>query len=524
MAQIAFILLSHKRPQDVVDLARGLVQAGDRVAIHYDGRAPAAEFAQLRAALGDRAGVTFAPRRLRCGWGEWSLVEATLEAARAALAAFPEASHLYMISGDCMAIKTAEYARSVLDAEDADFIESHDFFESDWIRTGLKAERLIYRHYVNERARKRLFYASLDLQKRLRLEREIPADLRVMIGSQWWCLRRATVERVLAFCAERPDIPRFFRTTWIPDETFFQTLVRHLVPAEEIRNRTLTFKLFTDYGMPATFYNDHYDLLLAQDALFARKISPEAADLRARLGALYAETGVPFRISNEGARVHRFLTQRGREGRRFAPRAWEAEASLGRDQTVHLLVCKKWHVARRLAARIREAGLMPALDYVFDEAGADLPDLGGIGRSLDKRQRHRRALVHLLFAQQGTDDLLVCLDPARLDTIRDLAASRATVRVLEVRCILDDTYLRGHAIRTGLAGAATPDEVMERLLPTVRGDIRHESDALAEAGLAEFHRVTEGADAAANALALARFLAISQADAAALLAGAPFAD
>ena len=23
---------------------------------------------------------------------------------------------------------------------------------------------------------------------------------------------------------------RFFRTTWIPDETFFQTLVRHLVP------------------------------------------------------------------------------------------------------------------------------------------------------------------------------------------------------------------------------------------------------------------------------------------------------
>ncbi len=32
--------------------------------------------------------------------------------------------------------------------------------------------------------------------------------------------------------------------------------------------------MFTDYGMPVTFYNDHYDLLLSQDYLFARKIRP----------------------------------------------------------------------------------------------------------------------------------------------------------------------------------------------------------------------------------------------------------
>ncbi len=46
--------------------------------------------------------------------------------------------------------------------------------------------------------------------------------------------------------------------------------------------------MFSDYGMPVTFYNDHYDLLLGQDYLFARKISPEATDLKARLGQLYA--------------------------------------------------------------------------------------------------------------------------------------------------------------------------------------------------------------------------------------------
>ena len=144
----------------------------------------------------------------------------------------------------------------------------------------MKEDRLIYRHYFNERVNKRLFYAALTLQRKLGLERATPAGVDIMIGSQWWCLRRSTIEKILAFCAARRDVMRFFATTWIPDETFFQTLVRHLVPRVEIDPRTLTFLMFTDYGMPATFYDDHHDLLLSQDFLFARKISPEAVELK----------------------------------------------------------------------------------------------------------------------------------------------------------------------------------------------------------------------------------------------------
>lgn len=48
-----------------------------------------------------------------------------------------------MLSGDCMAVKSAEYIHKFLDENDADFIESFDYFESDWIKTGMKEERLI---------------------------------------------------------------------------------------------------------------------------------------------------------------------------------------------------------------------------------------------------------------------------------------------------------------------------------------------------------------------------------------------
>ena len=508
MAKIAFILLCHKDPEGIIAQAERLTAAGDCMAIHFDARAKHADYARIRDALKDNLNVVFAKRRVKCGWGEWSLVAATLQAVAAAVAAFPTATHFYMLSGDCMAIKTAEFAHEFLDAEDVDYIESFDFFRSDWIKTGMREDRLIYRHIFNEREQKRLFYWSYRLQKRLGLTREIPADLQIMIGSQWWCLRRRTIEGILDLIARRRDIARFFKTTWIPDETFFQTLVRHVVPEREIRSRTLTFLMFSDYGMPVSFYNDHYDLLVRQDALFARKISAEARELRRRLGDLYAATGTRFEISNEGRNLHRFLTGRGRIGRRFARRFWETESTLGRQRELLVVICKKWHVAKRLVQRMAAELQIPAAEYLFDEAATPLPDLGGIETSLAKRNRHRRALVRMLFDYHRSDRLMICLDPAGADILRDFAADRATVRLLEIQCAFSDDYLIGHARRVGLVGAHTSGEILSRLLPTIRHDIRHESDVLHDANLPHFHVIRETAAPSENAVPLAAFLGI----------------
>ncbi len=209
MARIAYILLSHKDPDGIIAQARRLTAAGDYIAIHYDARSPREDFEKIRNALEPNPAVTFARRRVKCGWGEWSLVDASLQAIRAAVKAFPRATHFYMLSGDCMPIKTAEFAHAYLDAEDVDFIESVDFFDTDWIKTGIREERLIYRHYFNERSQKRWFYTSMNLQRRLGLARKVPADLQMMIGSQWWCLRRRTIEMVLDFCDRRRDVMRF---------------------------------------------------------------------------------------------------------------------------------------------------------------------------------------------------------------------------------------------------------------------------------------------------------------------------
>jgi len=510
MAKIAFILLCHKNPGEVIHQARRLTRVGDCMAIHFDANSPKEDYETIRNALGDMEGVVLAKKRVACGWGAWSLVQATLNAVEAAVEAFPDATHFYMLSGDCMAIKSAEYVHEFLDSHDNDFIESYDFFASDWIKTGIKEERLIYRHFFNERKQKALFYGAMELQKRLGLTRQPPEDIQMMIGSQWWCLRRPTIEAILGFLKKRPDVTRFFKTTWIPDETFFQTLVRHLVPEREIENRTLTFLMFSDYGMPVTFYDDHYDLLLSQDFLFARKISPEASKLRQRLGRLYASTGIAFQISNEGQKLYKFLTGRGRIGQRFAPRFWEKEATLGRGRELLIVTCKKWHVAKRLLEQVRQVSNTPSIEYLFDEEVTWLPDLGGIQTTLAKRARHRRALIRMLFDYFDTDRLIICMDPSNLDLMRDFSGDRSLTRILEIECVFTDDYLLGHARRVGLAGDRTPAETIRTLLPTIRNDVRYESDAIRDEEFPEFYRLREKSSVEDNSEALGAFFSISK--------------
>jgi len=509
MAKIAYILLCHKDPDAIIKQAERLTAVGDYMSIHFDASADPAHYRAIREALKSNPNVTFAAKRIRCGWGEWSLVQATLYAVEAAAEAFSRATHFYMLSGDCMAIKSAEYTHNFLDNNDADFIESFDYFESDWIKTGWTEERLIYRHWFNERTQKKLFYGMFNIQKRFGLTRKIPDDIQVQIGSQWWCLRRQTIEMLLEFSKKRRDVMRFFRTTWIPDETFFQTLVRHLIPENEIRSRTLTFLMFTDYGMPVTFYNDHYDLLLSQDYLFARKISPDAADLKRRLGLLYAAEGVRFQISNEGRSLFKFLSGRGRIGRRFSTRFWETESTLGRERELLIVVCKKWHVAKRVLERIRQTTNVPAIEYVFNEEDTPLPALGGIEKTLGKRTRHRRALMRMLFDYFETDRLIVCMDPSNIDLLEDFASDRSVTRILEIECNFSDDYLIGHAMRVGLAGEQTSQETLDRLLPTIRNDMVFESDAIRDAQFENHSRMREGSSTEDNAEELAKFLGVN---------------
>lgn len=507
MAKVAYLLLCHKNAARVLDQARILTAKGDYVAIHIDRNAGPAFFEEVQAGLADNPSAVFA-KRVKCGWGEWSLVEASLNMIEAAVSAFPEATHFFLMSGDCMPIKPAGVIHAVLDAEEVDMVEHADFFKDNWIKTGMMEDRLFYRHWFNERSRKKLFYGSLAIQRKLGLSRSVPDGIRMRIGSQWWVLRRDTIEKIRSFLKERKDVVRFFKTTWIPDETFFQTLVMHLVPRDQVMSKPPTLLMFSDYGMPVTFHSDHFDMLRAQDALFARKISGQDDVLPKRLGALFTSDDPVEEVGSSGRALYDYVRRRGRLGRRFGPRIWETGASIGRDFELTVIVCKKWHVAQRLVATLEEINF-PAHGYVFDQDDVDLPDLGNIESSREKRGRHRRAFLRLLYKARGTNRLAICLDPANIGAIQDLAQDGCNLRVLELVCELSDDWLSGHAARVGLGSSEDQGDLRTGLMATMRQNIEDEQSDIRDLDLPTHIRVFDSDDAGRLARPLAEAFGIS---------------
>lgn len=266
--RLGVILLAHAGLDRVARVARFWAEAGCPVAIHVDARAPAAAFDPLVAALADLPQVRFTPR-LRCAWGTWSLVAAMQRAAEVTLSE-SDATHVLATSGSCLPLRpVADLASYLARHPDTDFIESVNVDEVNWTKGGLSTERFSLYFPVGFKRNKWLFDRLVDLQRRVRVRREVPGGLVPHLGSQWWCLTRGTLRAILQD-PDRPALDRFFRSTWIPDESYFQTLAR--VHARRIEARSLTLSKFDHQGKPHVFYDDHLQLLKRSECFLARKI------------------------------------------------------------------------------------------------------------------------------------------------------------------------------------------------------------------------------------------------------------
>ena len=125
---------------------------------------------------------------------------------------------------------------------------------------------------------------------------------------------------------------------------------------------------------------------------------------------------------------------------------------------------------------------MPTLGYLFEEESKNLPTLGGILSNHEKKNRHRRLLLRLLFEHFQCDRMMICLDPSALDTLADLQADAAETRILEIDCLFEDQYLWDYMRRLGLIINPGDDHLNDQLLPSIRNQFDQESMALRQTG------------------------------------------
>ena len=273
---IGFVMLCHTALDRASDVARHWASRDCPVVIHVDRRVASAQYNGLVQSLADLNNVRFSGRHA-CEWGTWGIVAATQAASTIMLHDFPTVRHVYLASGSCLPLRPVEELIAYLnDRPRTNFIESVTTEEVGWTIGGLDMERFTLRFPFSWRKQRRLFDGYVRLQRRLGFRRRIPKGIVPHLGSQWWCLTRQTLSAILEN-PDRAEIDAYFSRVWIPDESYFQTMVRQV--SDSVESRSLTLSKFDFQGKPHIFYDDHLQLLRRSDCFVARKIWPHANKL-----------------------------------------------------------------------------------------------------------------------------------------------------------------------------------------------------------------------------------------------------
>jgi hypothetical protein len=202
------VVLAHNDAPQV----RRLIAALDPfpVVLHCDSRTTESVYAEMTADLPDR--VQLLPR-LATGWARWENVAAELAGYQVALDT-TDSPHIAVLTGSDYPLEsTSTIASYLVDRDGMSITPFRPLPLPKWGRSGGFA-RLRYPHWV---VGKRML--------RLPVPRRLPGDLTPAGGSQLKVLSRHHTKRVLEVRRERPDLERFWRRSWIPDETFVASVL-----------------------------------------------------------------------------------------------------------------------------------------------------------------------------------------------------------------------------------------------------------------------------------------------------------
>ena len=208
MAPPLAIILAHEDPAKVRRLMASL--DGLEILLHCDRRTPARAFTEMTRDAG--RGVRALPR-IATTLASWSLVDAELRALRVWLET-SRAEHAIVMSGSCYPlVSTSELSDELEPWSGKTRMRLNPFPYERWGPDG--GMRRVRRRFVTVRGQ----IVKLGGAPLCTFKRELLEDLRLCASSQWKIYCRSHAAALLRVLDEHPDLARFWRTTFVPDES-----------------------------------------------------------------------------------------------------------------------------------------------------------------------------------------------------------------------------------------------------------------------------------------------------------------
>lgn len=263
--KIAYLILAHAHPEQLGRLVRQLDDGQARFFIHVDAKTDHTTFAAMQAAAPQAVWAA----RQRCRWGGFSLVAASLQLIELALA--DDCDWLILLSAQDYPLKSNAHIAATL--SQSPFV-AHLDVQADF------DVRYRWQSWYPERLSGTFMGKMLQKIQRQAARwgwhRPLPPGLNAIhAGSQWWMLSRPAARAMLTWQEQHPHISAFFKTTQVPDEMFFQTVLGHCFPPERLGSALRLIEWEAGSWSPRQFTAADAPRLYASTALFARKFAPD---------------------------------------------------------------------------------------------------------------------------------------------------------------------------------------------------------------------------------------------------------
>ncbi len=282
--KIAYILLAHRIPEQLIRLVNRLNTANAHFFIHVDKRTEDAIFEQM-CALAHLPNVQFLNRHV-CNWSGFGHVAATIEGMQAIVNSAIKYDYVSLLTGQDYPIRSNDQIEFTLaSAGGHSFVNYLSFPVAGWRAGGYEryqqwhfwiGDRLIafptereFQHPILKPILNRLWKIAIQA---FPFKRKFLPGLRPYGGSAYWCISKECHEYLLRFIDTNPSFVDYFRYVHIPDEMIFHTILANSPLRDTLINDHLRH---IDWNKPnppypAVLTMADFPEIIEAEALFAR--------------------------------------------------------------------------------------------------------------------------------------------------------------------------------------------------------------------------------------------------------------
>lgn len=264
---VAHFILVHAHPDQLCRLVNRLSYQDTVFFIHVDLKSNIQDF---ELALANNSNIHFIKNRVDIQWATYSMVEATVNGFKEIVESGLNIEYVNLLSAQDYPIKSSKDFHSFLKENPGKaFMHCLDV-ATEWTEAISRVREYHFNHWH--------FPGKFKIQNLVNFilpNRKMPDGLIPVGRSQWFTITLKHIVFLINRLESSPQIKKFFRYSWAPDELIFQTLLYNSSFKEDIINNNLRYIDWSEgQKNPKLLTKVDFSLIMNSGKFFARKFAP----------------------------------------------------------------------------------------------------------------------------------------------------------------------------------------------------------------------------------------------------------